>query len=198
MVNETKAPAGGAVVKTLDDLPGVGPTKAKWLKAAGIKDLQAARDVPLEKLMHVRGIGRLLAVRIKEVLTGQETGSDATATTDAQASDLTEGQMQWQETVTEHQGSIMVLVSDLLAQPQKYGLKPKFMKDLERLGTVVDGLPVSTPPIDGTRRGKIVKHLKAIRVLLESAVKMDEDSDKHRKVVKEKLRDRRKKLERWT
>jgi hypothetical protein len=166
------------------------------MRAAGIGDLKAVRDVSLDKLMHVRGIGRLLAVRIKEMVAEQEIEASG-ARTDEATSDLTDVQIRWQETVTEQQGAVMVLVGDLLAQPQRYGLKPKFMRELERLSAAVDGLPVSTPPIDSSRRTKILKHVRAIVTLLDSAEKMDEDSVTHRKVLKSKLRERRKKLAKW-
>jgi len=191
-------------LKALTDLPGIGPTKAKWLEAAGIGSLDAVRKAPVDQLAHIRGVGYVLADRLKEVLrdasaeTAEELAASATPLAEAQpAAEMTDAQSMWQGHLIELQGAIKELTGTFLAAPEAHGLKPKFLRELGRLNELIEELPVASPPGDATRRTKIAKHVKAIRTLLESAAKMDETSKTHQKVIRDKLRTRRKKLGRW-
>lgn len=182
-----------AAYRTLTDLPGIGPTKAKWLKAAGIDSIEALCGASTEDLAHVRGIGRVLAVRLRE-LVGAAPDPEAEP---APSADLSDSQIIWQDNMSALVLAVEQMIENLQANTDPHGLKPKFVKELCRVSELLGEVPLSDPPTDTGHRAKISKHTKAIRALLESATKLDEKGKTHQKVVRQKLRARRKKLGKW-
>jgi hypothetical protein len=181
-----------ASYRSLTDLPGIGPTKEQWLKGAGIGSIESLRTVPADRLAHIRGIGHPLAARLKELL-GVPVPPEA-----ASPVEPGEPQVQWREDTATLLTAVEGMIEMLRANPDTHGLKPKFLKELQRLSETLGEIPLSDPPPDGDQRQKISKHTKAIRTLLESAMKLDERDRNHQKVVRQKLRSRRKKLGKWT
>jgi len=168
---------------SLTDLPGIGPTKAKWLVEAGIHDVSSISTAPVDQIAHVRGVGYALAVRLKELVDDHAELSDA--------------QAEWRERVSALRQDIDAAVDELLEDPGKRALKPKFIRQLQRLRVVMRDLPVDHPPDDSEHRRKISKHGEAIRALLRSAVLMDEECPTHQRILRDLLRTRRKKLDMW-
>jgi len=180
----------------LTDLPGIGATKAKWLAKAGLGTIEALRAAPVNEIAHVRGVGYALAVRLKEVLLAQRgdgvaTGGDGDG--DAQTA-LTDAQAEWQARMNELCASVHQALDDLLEDPARRGLKPKFVAQLKRLRKVLQAVPMENPPAEIDERRRVAKQVKAINKLLESATQMSKGSANHQQALRKNLRSRRKKL----
>lgn len=167
---------------SLSDLPGIGATKADWLVEAGMTDVDAVRRASIDDLAHVRGVGYVLAGRIKEVLTGTE---------------LTDAQRQWQERTASLRSEIRGKTAELLAHPERRSLKPKLVKQLERVLSLLDDVPVDHPPEDDAQREKISKHEKALASLIEGASELESGDKNYQKVLRNRISTRRKKLDNW-
>ena len=167
---------------SLSDLPGIGTSKAGWLAEAGMTDVDAVRRASIDDLAHVRGVGYVLAGRIKEVLTGTE---------------LTDAQRRWQEQTASLRSEIRARITDLLTHPERRSLKPKLVKQLERVLSMLDDVPVDHPPEDDAQRQKITKHEKALASLVEGASELDSGDRNFQRALRKRIGARRKKLDNW-
>lgn len=193
-------PAEPSSYGAVSDLPGIGPTKAAWLRAVGIDTIEALRSATTDRLAHVRGVGYPLAQRLKELVGGIPSPGPlepSSATSGRLTTEVKDPQARWSGDVAALLASVREMVDALRSSPEARGLKPKFMRELDRLCETLDGISPAHPPSDGDQRSKIGKHVRAIRTLLDCARGLDDNGKNHQKVVRQKLKARRKKLGKW-
>jgi hypothetical protein len=201
--------------QSLTDLPGIGAAKARWLGEVGVHSVADLRDAPIDTIAHVRGVGYVLAERLKELaieigtvatdddpvdnvaIGDRAEGTVATAAPngDGEASDPAEATEEadlarWRERLAETQAEIRGQIAELLASPADRSLSPKFVKRLRRLHDLVLGRPAADREVSQKARRRISKHVAAIRTLLDSAARMDSSSREHQKVLRKQLRSR--------
>ena len=182
----------------LTDLPGIGAAKAQWLANAGVGSVEALRNAPVETIAHVRGIGYVLANRLKELVAAPG-GAEPPPAPDAAplARDAEEEETLWRGRLVDVQSGIRDEIGGLLSSPTKRALSPKFVKQLRRLRALVEAPPPDDRTVGPKNQRRIMKQTQAIRALLASAANMDRDSKEHQKVLRKRLRSRYKKLAKW-
>ncbi len=188
--------------QSLTDLPGIGESKAKWLAEIGVESIDDLRAAPLEKVAHVRGVGFVLAQRLKELVGAPVEMAEPIEAADEQPESEppappSEDELRWRAKLDETQSLVRDMVADLLAAPRDRALSPKFVKELRRLHDLVLGRPADGTPVSAKGRRRISRHTLAIHGLLDSAIKMDAGNKEHQKVLRKQLRARRGKLAKW-
>jgi hypothetical protein len=173
---------------SLADLPGIGERKAQWMREAGIEDLDALRTASIDKIAHVRGVGYLLAARLKEIVgDGPDTPRPS----------KTASHRIWVDRTSTLCSDILSTIDELCARSEPLSLSDKFVRQLRRARKVVAQVPVNRPPDDAKQRRRITKHGQALSTLVDSALKLQPSSTIYQKTLIKRLRKRRKKLEKW-
>ena len=205
----------------LTDLPGIGASKAQWLSDAGVRSVEELRNASVDQIAHVRGIGYVLANRLKELVAAPadaeplsaaeqsateppaaeqlEAEPPATEQLEAEppATEQLEAEARWRARLVDVQASIRDEIEGLLASPAERALSPKFVRQLCRVRVLVEVPPPEDHPVAPKNQRRIMKHTRAIRALVGSAAKMDTDSREHQKVLGKQLRSRYRKLAKW-
>jgi NAD-dependent DNA ligase len=176
----------------LADLPGIGPTKAAWIAEAGMESVDAVRRASVDDLAHVRGVGYVLARRIKDVLATAEIAPESSVVDEFSAA-----QRVWRERIAALRVDLGARVDALVTNAKRLGLKPKFVQELQRVRGVLDRVPIENPPEDEEQRRKIAKHEQALLTLVESAEEIDPRSGNYQKTLRKRIKSRRKKLNKW-
>ncbi len=57
-----------AIIASFEAIPGIGPSKAQTLFDSGLRSVEEIKEMPLEKLAAVEGIGEALAEKVKEAM----------------------------------------------------------------------------------------------------------------------------------
>ncbi|HDS73919.1 MAG TPA: hypothetical protein ENN56_00110 [Firmicutes bacterium] len=182
----------GGGYRYITDLPGIGPTKAAWIAEAGMDSVDAVRRAPIDELAHVRGVGYVLARRIKDVLATSEIVLEPGAD-----DELSAAQRVWRERTAALRVDLGARIDALATNAKRLGLKPKFVQELQRLRSTLDRIPIERPPEDEEQRRKIAKHEQALLTLVESAEEIDPRSGNYQKTLRKRLKSRRKKLNKW-
>ena len=175
---------GTTVYAQIVDLPGLGPTKACWLSEAGISTVDDIKRAPLDELAHVRGIGYVLSVRLKSLLSPEGPPVD-----DSEGS--------WRDRVADIQISIHMAIDHLLGDPDRYALRKRTVKQLRKVRGTIRLMRVDQPPDEESSRRKILKHVRALCALVESATELDLSSRNFQSALRQRIAVRRKKLAKW-
>ncbi len=172
----------------LTDIPGIGPGLADRLHKTGVFTIDDFKSAPLDEISAVHGISRQQARDMKafcRVFRGREGRLDTTSE-----------ETIWRDSARDIQRRLRHQLDQLAERSKERRLKKKFASQLEKLSGVLERLP-SQPPVDEEQRRKILKHLRALEKLLANAALLEPDDGLHQKVMRDRIRFRRKKLDKW-
>jgi len=172
----------------LTDIPGIGPGLAERLRRVEILSIDDFKAAPLDHIASVQGISRAQASEMKaycRVFRQQDGRLDTSSP-----------ETIWEHVAQESRRRLCGLVSELKEHAGKHKLKRKFRAQLSKLEKVLDRLP-SVAPLDEEQRDKILKHMRALEKLLTNAALLQPGDDLHQRVMRDRVRYRRKKLDKW-
>lgn len=176
-------------VSNLEGIPYLGPSRRAALANAGFLSQQDLRVAPVEQIGGVKGVGMIIAKKVKDWLSAQD--DPPAAVKESPQTSQAESQQYIQDTFGKLEAATSRLKDKLPAKRRDKSLD----RQLAKLDVVASELAEGPDTLSAKQIEAAVKTLDKIAALLETAAAGEKLSPKKQSLLIEDLRSRRKRLQ---
>jgi nucleotidyltransferase/DNA polymerase involved in DNA repair len=182
-------------ISPLTSLPGIGPARAKALSDAGIETVSDLGSASIEKIAGIRGVtldqARCLLDFARELAETTELVPDEPDPTAPPSVEF------WHEKTTRIRSQCQTSADYLLAHTHELNLRPGLVRQIRATTETMCHLNPESAPPDDDQKNRILKHARALCMLIESVGRVEIAGKYHQQVLRDRIRYHRRKLTRW-